>query len=431
MRKTRYGLAALAVVGLAAGCGTSGNAATTAEKKFAGKSLEVVATWTGTEKDNFGLVLQAYEARTGATVTYTSGGNNVGEVLAAKLTGGQPPNVAMIAQPGVVADFYAKGQVKPVTDAALTAVKANYSDAWQKLGQIDGTQVGFYWKAANKSTVWYDTKSFETAGITEPRTWEDFVKVSQTLADAGISPMTVPGADGWTLTDWFENVYLRVAGPQKYDALFSHKMSWDDPSVVETLTLLGDYWKNPNFVYKGSNATQEKFDASVLDVFGPHPTSAMLFEGDFVGALIDAKGSVKVGSGAKYFPFPSIKGSKSSVVTGGDEVVALKDDAVTKDFVAYLASPEAARLQARKGGFLSPNKGVDAGAYPDDTTRALAKDITSADVLRFDGSDLSPLAFGGSDSADMWVLLQGFLKNPSDPAGTAKKLEAAAAKDFK
>jgi alpha-glucoside transport system substrate-binding protein len=30
----------------------------------------------------------------------------------------------------------------------------------------------------------------------------------------------------------------------------------------------------------------------------------------------------------------------------------------------------------------------------------------------------------------MWKLLQEFLRSPNDPAGTAQKLETAAAKDF-
>jgi len=53
-----------------------------------------------------------------------------------------------------------------------------------------------------------------------------------------------------------------------------------------------------------------------------------------------------------------------------------------------------------------------------------------AELLRFDLSDLTPQAFGGGTSASMWKLLQDFLANPTDPAGTAQKLETAAKKDF-
>ena len=45
-------------------------------------------------------------------------------------------------------------------------------------------------------------------------------------------PYSVAGADGWTLTDLFENIYLRTAGPEKYDQLAKHEIKWTDPTVV-------------------------------------------------------------------------------------------------------------------------------------------------------------------------------------------------------
>ena len=45
--------------------------------------------------------------------------------------------------------------------------------------------------------------------------------------------ISVAGQDGWTLTDWFENVYLSQAGPEKYDALAAHEIKWTDPTVVD------------------------------------------------------------------------------------------------------------------------------------------------------------------------------------------------------
>ncbi len=36
---------------------------------------------------------------------------------------------------------------------------------------------------------------------------------------------SIGGADGWTLTDLFENIYLRQAGPEKYDQLSDARRS--------------------------------------------------------------------------------------------------------------------------------------------------------------------------------------------------------------
>jgi alpha-glucoside transport system substrate-binding protein len=296
---------------------------------------------------------------------------------------------------------------------------------------VDGKLYGVYFKVANKSVIWYRTDRFAAAGVEPPGTWDELRATSRTLSDAGFVPMAVPGGDGWTLTDWFENVYLRLAGPDAYNRLARHEIPWTDPTVVAALRLLGEYWATPRMIQGGpAGAVQLKFDQSIADVFGAHPRSAMLYEGDFVATEITKLGRMKVGINAKFFDWPSINGSAPAVVTAGDQAVAFKNSKGAMALMAFLASPDAATIMATKGGYLSANRNVAPSSYPDDTTQHLADAVVNADVLRFDMSDLTPPSFGGGTNADEWRLLQDFLRNPADPAGTARKLEDAAKRDF-
>ena len=102
-----------------------------------------------------------------------------------------------------------------------------------------------------------------------------------------------------------------------------------------------------------------------------------------------------VGNGAKFFDWPAINGSKPAVVTAGDQAIAFKDTPEANALMAFLASPDAAKIMAGRGGFISANKNIDPSAYPDDTTRALAASVVNAETIRFDLSDLTPQAFGG------------------------------------
>jgi alpha-glucoside transport system substrate-binding protein len=437
MRNTKLGLAAITATALAlAGCGStpstspsgSGSAGTNAFGSFPGQSVEVVGEWSSNEQQAFEAVLKKFSDLTGAKVTYVSGGNNVNVLINSRLAGGQPPDVALIPQIGVAAEYAKKGQIKPLTGDTADAVKANFSDAWQKLGTFNGQLYGFFFKVANKSTVWYRTDPFSQAGAQPPTTWDDFVKVSKTLSDSGTTAIAIPAGDGWPVTDWFENIYLRVAGVDKYNQLTAHQIPWTDPTVVQSLQLFADYVKQPNFIEKG--ATQLTFTQSVADVFGSAPKAAMLYEGDFVAGEIQKSGKVQVGTGAKFFPFPSISGSAPSVVTGGDIALMYKDSPVSKALMKYLASAQAAQIWAAKGGFLSANKNLDASTYPDDTTRQVGDAILKSTQVAFDQSDQTPQAFGGQTAADEWKTLTDFVGNPSDPAGTAAKLEAAAKKDY-
>jgi alpha-glucoside transport system substrate-binding protein len=118
-------------------------------------------------------------------------------------------------------------------------------------------------------------------------------------------------------------------------------------------------------------------------------------------------------------------------VGGGDQLVMFKDSSAARALVEYLATPEAAEIWVRRGGFASPNKGVPEDAYQDPLLRTTATALANAETFRFDLSDLQPSAFGGTVGQGEFKLFQDFLSNPDDVDGIAQKLEAAAAKAFK
>ncbi|GGN38514.1 ABC transporter substrate-binding protein [Streptomyces fuscichromogenes] len=397
--------------------------------KLDGTTLEVAAVWTGQEQKNFKQVLAEFEKRTGAKVTFVPAQDPIINFLGSKIAGGQPPDIALLPQPGAIKQAVQKGWAKPLDADTITEVQKNYSQGWQDIGKVDGKQYGVYYKAANKSLVWYNAKVFENAGAKEPRTWQDLLTAAQAVYDSGVTPFSVGGADGWTLTDWFENVYLSQAGPEKYDQLAQHKIKWTDPSVKQALTTLAQIWGKKGYVAgNASGALQTEFPASVTQTFtgGDQPKAAMVYEGDFVQVNI-GETKAKVGTDAKVFPFPAV-GSTAPVVSGGDAAVVFKDSKGAQALAKFLASPDAATIQAKLGGYLSPNKSVPNSAYPNEVQRTIAKSlIASGDDFRFDMSDQAPQAFGGTPGKGEWKDLQDFLQNPTDVAGTQAKLEKDAA----
>lgn len=400
--------------------------------KLDGQTLQVAAVWTGPEQENFTKVLAEFTKRTGAKVNFVPTGNNTSTFLAAKIEGGQPPDVAFLPQVGVLHQFAEKNWLKPLGAEAKAQSDKNFSPGWQDLGAVDGQQYGVYAKAANKSLIWYNTAAFEAAGITEtPKTWKEFVSTAQTLSDAGSPAVSIGGADGWTLTDWFENIYLSQAGPEKYDQLAKHEIKWTDPSVKDALTTLAELWGKDDLLAGGrKGALDTEFPKSVTQTFSGDTPAAMVFEGDFVTANINADTKAKVGTDAKVFPFPAV-GSDSPVVSGGDVAVALKDGQGAQALLTFLASTDAAEIWAAQGGVLSPNKEMDQAKYKDDVTRQIAKALIDAgDDFRFDMSDQAPAAFGGTQGSGEWKDLQDFLADPSDVAGAQQQLETDAAKAY-
>lgn len=450
------GATALAVA-LAAGCSSSGNSGspgTTANAgnstppgagssssssgvDLSGTSFTILGQWTGAEQKAFQAVIDKFDQETGAKGQYTAaaGGNEAG-VLATKVNGGTPPDIAMLALPGAIQQYAKAGKAQPLGAPVASAVSANYASEWKQLGSVGGKLYGVPFDASNKSTVWYNTKLFQQAGINgTPATWPDFLKDAQTLSASGVQvPISVGGGDGWTLTDWFENVYIQTAGLAMYDKLTQHQIPWTDKSVTTALNVLRQLWTNKTLVGDPSAALKVNFPSSVDNVFKASPSSAIVYEASFVATTITGdKDPAKVGTDAKFFPFPVINGAKPALVGGGDFAVAFTKNKATQPFLQFLASPAAvqALVSYPGSGFLSANKNLPASAYPDATSAQLAKQIVSVgNNFRFDMSDQEPATFGGTPNQGEWGDLQQFLKN-GDVQGTQQALEADAKKAYK
>jgi ABC-type glycerol-3-phosphate transport system substrate-binding protein len=366
-------------------------------------------------------------------VNYKPVGNNLPTVLQTAVAGGHPPDMADIAQPGTVAQLAKQGKLKPITYARGTIAK-NFAPSWQQLGTYSGKLYALVFKAANKSVVWYNVPAFKNAGVKPPKTFSQLLKDAQTIKASGTPAYSIGGADGWTLTDMFENIYLRTFGAAKYNALSAHKIKWTDPSVTTALKsmakIIGD---TSNIAGGTSGALQYGFNDSVTNAFSSPAKAAMVFEADFVGGVITSSTKAKPTSGFNTFTWPSITpGANSNAVEiGGDLFVTFRDNPAIEAFVKYLASPQAAAVWAKQGGFGTGNKHVSASVYPDPITRATEAPIGKAKDVVFDMSDQQPPSFGATAGQGEWGLFQDFLKNPKDVSGIQKKLEAAASAAYK
>ena len=241
---------------------------------------------------------------------------------------------------------------------------------------------------------------------------------------------SVGGQDGWTLADWFSNLYLRLAGPARYDLLTAHEIPWTDPSVIATLRLLTRVL-DPHVIAGGARgAVLTSYQESVQQAFANPPAAAMVFEGDFVAGIISDVTRAVLGVNADVFPFPALGQPGPMVVAGGDAAVLMRRSAAGDALIRYLASPQAAAIWAAAGGFVSPNVNVGLSVYPDAITRSIAASLLQAgDNFRFSLSDLTPAGFGGTEGQGMRECLQQFLVS-RDVSGTAVRLERAAGRTY-
>jgi alpha-glucoside transport system substrate-binding protein len=426
---------ALLAAGLA-GAGTSGKSSVSSSSAnlAVSGSVSFDGIWTAGEAKAFGNVIAAFnKVYPKVHVNYKPVGNNVPTVLATAIAGGHPPDMADIAQPGLIKQLAQQGHLKPITYAKST-MASNFAPSWLQLGTFSGKLYALPFKVSNKSLYWYNVPAFKTAGVKPPKTWAQLTAAAKTLKSSGTPAYSLCGASGWTLTDMFENIYLRTFGLAKYNLLTAHKIKWTDASVTKALKTMAQVVGDTSNLAGGtSGSLQTDFPTCVTNAFSTPSKGAIVFEADFVAGAITSATKAKAGTGFNTAPFPAITpGADSTAVEiGGDLLVTFRDTPAIEAFVKFLATAPAAAAWAKVGGFATGNHNLSTSVYPSAIDRANQTAVAHATAVVFDMSDEQPASFGGTTGQGEWGLFQNFLQKPSDVSGIQTKLEAAAAAAYK
>lgn len=374
-----------------------------------GTTITVMSLWGGSEQEAFQKVLDAFKTKTGVTAKYESVRQNYATTLQTRISGGNPPDVAIIPGIGFLRQFARQGSLKKLSDLGIdvNALKASYPPGILEIGQVDTTQYAIMVKFNSKSTVWYAPDKFKTLGVQPATDWDGFVKLLADVKAKGQAPLGLGAGDSWTLTDWFESVYVRQAGPEKYDQLFGGKLAWTDASVQKAVDTMKQALKDDYVAGGITAALGRNFTDGIGQAFSTNPQAVMYYEGGFVGGIATGQTntSLKAGTTIDWFDFPSIGGNKG-VTIGGDVIAAFTTKPGVKEFIQYMTSADSGSVWAGTGAVISPIKSVPASAYPNDLAKREAAQVANASAVRFDGSDLLPS--GGGD--DMGAALQNAIQ---------------------
>lgn len=405
-------VAACSPAGTAAPSATSGGTASAGgtASPAAGTTIHVMSLWGGSEQDAFQKVLDAFKAKTGITAQYESVRQNYATTLQTRISGGNPPDVAIIPGIGFLRQFARQGSLKKISDLGIdvNALKANYPPGILEIGQVDGTQYAIMVKFNSKSTMWYRPDKLNALGLKTPTDWAGFIKLLGDIKAKGQAPLGLGAGDSWTLTDWFESIYVRQAGPDKYDQLFSGKLPWTDPSVAKAVDTMKQALTDQYVAGGIKAALGRSFTDGIGQVFSANPQADIYYEGGFVGGIATGQTNkdLKVGQTIDWFDFPSVDGG-NAVTIGGDVIAAFTAKPGVKEFIQFMTSADSGSVWAGTGAIISPVKSVPASAYPNDLAKREAAQVAKATAVRFDGSDLLPSGGGDDMGAALQDAIQG------------------------
>jgi alpha-glucoside transport system substrate-binding protein len=402
----------------------------TVEVPVARGVVTVLGVWGGAEFEAFSEAVAPFTEETGIGMAFETSREQK-TVLVTRVEAGNPPDLAILPQPGLLVDLAKMGALVPLdTFIDMDQLKKDYAQSWIDLGSYEGTLYGIWIKGALKSLVWYSPAAFEAGGYEVPTTWDELIALSdQIVADGGVPwciGLESGAASGWPGTDWIEDIMLRTAGPDIYDQWVNHEIPWTDPAVKTAWEYFGQIALNEDYVWGGTTGVMSTFFGdSPAPIFDSPPGCYMHRQASFITAFFP-EGVTE--EDYDVFAFPEIDPAYGVPALGaGDVIVMLNDTPQARAFIQYLATAKPHEIWAAKGGFLSPHRGVSLDAYPDDITRKQAEVLTSAEVFRFDGSDLMPAAVG---AGTFWTGVMDYVGG-EDLDAVLEMIEASAVDAYK
>ena len=332
-----------------------------------------------------------------------------------RVSGGDAPDIALFPQPGLVTELGEAGDIIPLDDVLdVGALEESLIPGFLEAATgEDGTIYAAPMRMAVKSLVWYPVPEFEEAGYTVPTTWAEMMDLSAQIAADGGTPWCIgaeSGADtGWVMTDWMEELMLRTGGPDTYDQWVSHEIPFNDPAVVEAGEMFGEIVFTEGYVLGGPQGILTiPFGDSANPMFDEPPSCFMHRQGNFITGFFPEEVQADLGANVGLFVLPPVEdGFDGQPILGGGDLAAMfSDDEDTVAVMEFLTSDEFGGPWAAAGGWLSPHSTFDNSQYSDDITRQIAELASSADVFRFDGSDLMPPEVGAGtfwDGMVAWI----------------------------
>jgi alpha-glucoside transport system substrate-binding protein len=395
-----------------------------------GKTITIYSGIVAPEATSHIDSYRAFEDCTGAKVKYEADKAFETQILV-RARAGNPPDLAIVPQPGLLQQLVRTGAAKEApTDVAANVDKFWGAD-WKSYATVDGKFYAAPLGANVKSLVWFSPSEFKNKNLKPPTTLDELVTLSDKLAEGGRKPWCAGigngQATGWPVTDWMEDMMLRLFGPDEYDKWVGHEIPFNSPGPTAALDEVGKFLKNDKYVNGGlgdvKSIASTKFQDAGLPIL--NGACSLHRQASFYAANWPQGTRVAEDGDVFAFYLPAKDANNKPVLGGGEFIVAFSDRPEVTAFQTYLSTETWANNKVAatpNGGWVSANKGLDAAKLTSPIDKLAAEIFQDPDVVfRFDGSDLMPAAVG---SNAFWKQATAWITGQSTEQ-TLNKIEAA------
>jgi len=329
-----------------------------------------------------------------------------------------------------LANWYAGNRMAPFVNAGQFM---DVSDVWEandlkeqlasSLGSmtIDGKQWGVPYTYYQWG-IYYNKDVYKAVGVTEPKTWDQFIANCEKFKAADIDCLTTGTKALWPGAGIFDYMNLRTNGYDFHMELTSGKIAWTDERVKKTFA----EWAKlvtPGYV-TANHAAIDWQDAAALLVQGKAANYVM---GNFAVGVFKEGGMTNETLGFLVFPeiTPGVPRAEEAPTDTVHIPAGAKNVEDAKKFLAYVASADVQTKLNAALGQLPTNKNSTVGDDP--FIKAGFETVSTAAGLAqfFDRDAPAEMAKIGMEG------FQEFMVRPENVDAILDRLEKARARIYK
>ncbi|MEM8621189.1 MAG: ABC transporter substrate-binding protein [Actinomycetota bacterium] len=393
--------------------------------------IAIFGPYRGSDADRWIEVIHAYTEPRGLEVRYIGSEDFVVDLQQRIGEGNDPPDLAVVPQPGFVIELAEEEAIAPLGDDTVAEIEANYPAALVELIDQDDEVFGVPFRLTMKSLVWYRPEVFDNNGWSTPETMAELADLVDDIDNTDdIDPWCIGleagSATGWPATDWVEDLVVRNLGTTIYNRWADGDVPFADPRIEASFDEFRELALDGTRAVGGlTGVVETAIDEAVDPLFDNESGCALYKQADFAVEWMPDGIDIGPDGDVDWFVMPPTSAEEvAPVVVGADQVVQFTSSDDIDGLMAYLAGPDAGASWAAAGGFISPKSTISVEVYNDATDAELTALIQQEPPLVFDASDQMPVEVG---SDLLWSEITGWVSTPGTYDDFAETIDTALA----
>ncbi|MGF3057098.1 ABC transporter substrate-binding protein [Microbacterium sp. YY-01] len=225
--------------------------------------------------------------------------------------GGLPPMFAAGDNPAEGKKLWEAGVILDL-DEALTDLGKRDSVAEGAVSTIEklyGGAFNFLPFQYNIEGIWYNKSMFAENGWEIPETWDELDALAGDIKDAGFTPFSASGEQGWPLTRLVSGYLFRDLGGDALQKVADGEAKLTDPEYVAAAEKIAEFGAKGYF---GANVTSLDMDSSYNEFFTGK--AAMIYMGSWILGNINNPEANQIGAdNVGLMKLPAVEGGAGSI----------------------------------------------------------------------------------------------------------------------